>query len=109
MKMEIHKLQITQYAQSDFDNRSDASQNSFKKSDRFSDTTEIENKVRKISGYELPSEKSMPQSRNMSSGNTTQNSSNPQMNNSLVRAGRNLVHSESSMMDSPNGKIERKK
>ena len=49
--MEIHKLQITQYAQSDFDNRSDASQNSFKKSDRFSDTTEIENKVRKISGY----------------------------------------------------------
>ena len=51
MKMEIHKLQITQYAQSDFDNRSDASQNSFKKSDRFSDTTEIENKVRKISGY----------------------------------------------------------
>ena len=36
MKMEIHKLQMTQYAMSDFDNKSEMSQNSFQRSNKFS-------------------------------------------------------------------------
>lgn len=101
MKMEIHKLQMTQYAQSDFDSKSERSQQSFQKSSDFSQYNELEEKMSKGSGFELPNEKSSPKSRNMSTGNATQNSSkyNPShTNSSLVRAGKNLVHSDSSMI-----------
>lgn len=100
MKMEIHKLQMTQYAMSDFDNKSEMSQNSFQRSNKFSQEGDKESRSNKVSGFELPSEQNSPRNRNVYSGNTTHNSSKydpTHTNSSLVRAGKNLLHSDSSI------------
>ena len=52
MKMEIHKLQMVQYASSDYDSRSEASLQSSEKITKFSSAENgIENKVKLISGF----------------------------------------------------------
>lgn len=111
MKMEIHKLQMTQYASSDFDSKS---QRSFQKSNnQFPSADEINNKVEKGSGFQLPNDNVSPRAsnRNRSSGNSTLNSSqyNPtNTNSSLIRAGKNLVNNDASTF-TPNQKAERRK
>ena len=113
--MEIHKLQMTQYANSsvgDFDSKSEAS-NSFNKSNRVSNVDELQNKILKGAGFELPNDNASPRNstRNRSSGNSTLNSSkyNPtNTNSSLVRAGKQLLHSDSASF-TPNQKAERRK
>ena len=51
MKMEIDKLQMTQYASSDFDSKSEVSQRSFQKSNQFSNGDDLEQKIMKGAGF----------------------------------------------------------
>ena len=64
--MEIHKLQVTYYANSDVDGadtRSDASLNSVNLTNKFNSTEEVSIKLRDRKGFKLPNDQNETSSR----------------------------------------------
>lgn len=112
MKIEIYKLQVTQYGHSEggdnADSKSDYSVNSYQKSNQFDSTEEVSVKLKKnTTGFELPFDSTGTQiKRNRSpgsSGNLMEQSkySPTETKKSLVSVGKSLVESQNSIYSSP--------